>query len=738
MEEKYLEFTKKISVFGEYAEPYAANLEELVRQFREDCVHLEDENRNLSIAVVGQVKAGKSSFLNAVLFNGEGVLPKAATPMTAALTIIKYSEQVRAEVEFYSEEDWQAIGKANEGYNRILRETEERLRQENKDGKSGFLGREFKENELTPQIIMANADIPEELKAANELVQMALARGLDTENNLGKKIEIAGLKNINDLMYKLEDYVGAEGKYTPIVKSSIIYYNEPAIKDIEIIDTPGINDPVVSRGKRTKDYLGRCDVVFMLSRCGQFIDAVDLQILAQNLPSKGIKDIVLIGSQLDLEMAGEADKYKNITELLDNLDYTLENHAQKTLKNIELQCQKESEREIVSKLLELLPPIFISAMAFNIARHFDNLSVEEQHFLNQYNNMYKDCLFNREMLYELSNVDPVKEILHQQKERKTEILRSRVVEREEGLKRAFSQELEALRKQVERNREKLQREDIFSLQEQEKETRRMISQGKGKLNSAFQNAIVKIEKDFALLKTDIKDISREYSQLEEQTKTETEQYTQRTSRKFLVWKLPSFLDKVEEKTRTISYRYAQVYDAIEKIETFAITAEKMIKEKMLEAIDLPRLKSEIKNASLALFDMSDDSFDIDDILIPVERTVNKITIPEVDLGENNYGEEIAKKFSGSDVRDSDVDRLRSLQRNIVRDIVQNIEKIVKQKMQDIVSDLEATQNDFAENLLADISDNLDKLKKGLENKEETLKQFDKLAQTLKDIEKEAI
>ena len=50
-----------------------------------------DANRDLQIGIVGRVKAGKSSLLNALLFSGESILPKAPTPMTAALTILSYT-----------------------------------------------------------------------------------------------------------------------------------------------------------------------------------------------------------------------------------------------------------------------------------------------------------------------------------------------------------------------------------------------------------------------------------------------------------------------------------------------------------------------------------------------------------------------------------------------------------------------------------------------------------------------
>ncbi len=57
------------------------------------------KDRNLKVGIIGRVKAGKSSLLNALIFEGKEVLPKAATPMTASLTVLKYAEKLSAEVE---------------------------------------------------------------------------------------------------------------------------------------------------------------------------------------------------------------------------------------------------------------------------------------------------------------------------------------------------------------------------------------------------------------------------------------------------------------------------------------------------------------------------------------------------------------------------------------------------------------------------------------------------------------
>ena len=79
------------------------------------------ESRKLSIGIIGAVKAGKSSFLNACIFDGEEYLPKAATPMTAALTKISYSDKPKAIIYFYTSEDWEMIEENSAKYDENLK-----------------------------------------------------------------------------------------------------------------------------------------------------------------------------------------------------------------------------------------------------------------------------------------------------------------------------------------------------------------------------------------------------------------------------------------------------------------------------------------------------------------------------------------------------------------------------------------------------------------------------------------
>ncbi len=86
--------------------------EELEKTLKE----MQAKGRDLKVGIIGRVKAGKSSLLNALIFEGVEVLPKAATPMTASLTILKYANTLSAEVEFYSPKDILELKNEHERY----------------------------------------------------------------------------------------------------------------------------------------------------------------------------------------------------------------------------------------------------------------------------------------------------------------------------------------------------------------------------------------------------------------------------------------------------------------------------------------------------------------------------------------------------------------------------------------------------------------------------------------------
>ena len=159
-------------------------LERLAMNFERKTEDFYRENRKLNIGVVGQVKAGKSSFLNTLLFGGREILPKASTPKTATLTKMEYSQTNRIQIEYYSVEEWEVL----------------------------------EDNALV--------DLEDEVyTSAREIVGMARRNGLEPFEFLEKGYEEIQFATYDDLIADLNNYVGEDGTFTPIVKAVTLYLN---------------------------------------------------------------------------------------------------------------------------------------------------------------------------------------------------------------------------------------------------------------------------------------------------------------------------------------------------------------------------------------------------------------------------------------------------------------------------------------------------------------------------------
>lgn len=219
----------------------------------------------LTIGVIGQMKCGKSTFLNSFVFEGT-VLPAATTPMTAALSVITYGDEKRVEAEFYTKDEW------------------EEQRAQAARSLDDVAGDTLAESKI---------------KAAKELVSKSGKLGSSLNELLGKTKE--------DTFENLIEYVGADGKYVCITKSVKIYYPKEYLKGVEIVDTPGFNDPIVSREERTKDFLKKADVVLMMLYAGRPFDATDRDIIFKNVSQCGIGKVLVGINKYDIPYCSEVN-----------------------------------------------------------------------------------------------------------------------------------------------------------------------------------------------------------------------------------------------------------------------------------------------------------------------------------------------------------------------------------------------------------------------------------------------
>lgn len=153
------------------------------------------------------------------------------------------------------------------------------------------------------------------------------------------KISFAELESHKDfsgdleaIRTKLSDFVGESGKFMPFTKSITLRLNDEFLQNVQIIDTPGLNDPVPSRSARTLEFLDKCDAALVLSRAGQFLAQSEVELLDRLANLGSTARIFFVASKADEALSG--DEYKGeFNRAFDKLEISLSTHLANTLKS---------------------------------------------------------------------------------------------------------------------------------------------------------------------------------------------------------------------------------------------------------------------------------------------------------------------------------------------------------------------------------------------------------------------
>ena len=213
------------------------------------------------IAVIGQVKAGKSSLIN-VLLEEPGLLPSDINPWTTVITKLQFGvpgkPQAGASFTFFNRAEWQRLSHGGR-----TRELTERIVPD------------FDWNALRAQV---------------EIMQKRAERRLGPryQDLLGTghayPSVVPGLLNRYVAAGAPDEtaphVAGAEGEYSDITKTANLYFDLGAFSFPAIlIDTPGVNDPFLVRDEITRQNLEAADICVVVLTARQPLSMADLNLL---------------------------------------------------------------------------------------------------------------------------------------------------------------------------------------------------------------------------------------------------------------------------------------------------------------------------------------------------------------------------------------------------------------------------------------------------------------------------
>lgn len=225
------------------------------------------EKQEFTISVCGQINAGKSSFLNYLLFNDKEVLPADDTPWTAKLTTVRYGEENSATVTYYSIKEW------------------ELLKNQKVAGDEGVLTTYYDE-------------------FLKDDVNKAALEGLQVESFITSENKTVG----GVALTELREYVSKGGRKTPFVKQVDIRVNNELARGVVFVDTPGINDRNELRSKVTEDWIKQSCAVIYLFYAGQALSAADYEFIDQHLSSVPTDKILFALTKADISEDYEGAK----------------------------------------------------------------------------------------------------------------------------------------------------------------------------------------------------------------------------------------------------------------------------------------------------------------------------------------------------------------------------------------------------------------------------------------------
>lgn len=675
--------------------PAQEKLAELTVDFQQRLTQAQKEGRNLNIAIMGQVKAGKSSFLNALLFGGKSILPEAATPKTANLTRISYAEKPSLSVEYYSLAEWESIKES---------------------AQSG-----------------GNDSIT---RASKELVTLIEQHNVDVQSVLNKDQEVIEAESLDELMGVLNEYTGNNGQFTALVKMTHLHLPSEALKGFDIVDTPGMNDPVISRTLRTQEEMARSDVVFFLSRCSQFLDQSDMSLLSEQLPGKGVKRLVLVGGQFDSTILDIGYDQRSLEAAEKHIHKRLSERATKEMEELAKRIEERSD-ERATLLRSLKTPILSSTYAYNFASFSreqweanKGMAHVHQQLIEMAENEWS-YYFTQEDWLRIANFDPLMEAYRQAREDKLQIIQSQIDSLLPVAEEKLNNFTQDLQDRLEHRINTLANDDLADLQMQKNYYLGMIHGITGQLADELGKTIDSADQMRRDVTKDLRHDQQQYSTVDERTGTRIESYTYTVNvySKLNPLRWIGMGNETRTRTHSVDYQYVSATDAAAQVKEFAYECVNSIRDAFENIINTRRIRNDLKKALLDYLPADNQEFDPTFFRNVIDDEISQLAIPELHLEYSHLVNNITSNFQG-EIKGSDIAKLQHTLSQTISDIFKDLVHDYEAKTKEIIQIVEKLQESLGDKLTVRLSNDLAKIEQEFADKEQNIQLYKNLQQSI--------
>ena len=531
----------------------------------------------------------------------------------------------------------------------------------------------------------------------------------------------------------------------PYTKAVQISLNNPNLKDLEVIDTPGVNDPIASREERTKALLKDCDVVFIVSPSNQFLTDSDMDLFDRVSNKEGLQEIYFVASQTDSAVCSPSE-VQNSRQHLPTAFENAQKALSSQLNNImgKLIQNYPNQREVFEKAIKN-GVILASGVCFSMYKDFENQAswernqkTEEYHnALRNLKDSYPDAFSSddksKESLLFLSNMGAIEERLKKAAKEKEKIISQKWQDYTQSQANNLHNLITQLLQDLEDEKKRVKNADISAIKEQIKAYEKLSGNIEMKFGKVYEEFIlhfinnIRVGLDETLTKAiqTAKTCSRE--------EEEEERYTERVKqdglfgsfkRNFLWWVDDDAGYNEVERTRATIKAGAvldyltEMHERCESALNDSANSFKVVFKKELYAKVFSQLRAII----------SDDLIDEVAFQKSVMAVLNSIEFKEFDYTDKLPGEIRGK--TGNLKGDEANAFIKSVEMH-VRNFKDETKKDVKGYIQGLRENLE--KQNFASDTLQKLKENMQNLHNQAQNKEQSIAQLDAQIKALKGI-----
>ena len=441
--------------------------------------------------------------------------------------------------------------------------------------------------------------------------------------------------------------------------------------------------------------------------------------MANSLPDAGVREILVVGSKLDSGLLNEDDRDFYLVH-----KKSVDSYKKQFEKNLSEVKKEGRHLEILNKM-SADKVLFISSICYAIDKKIkENIELDDSENT-VYKNLHKAFpKFEDKLFLSLCGINNVGKSLNQVLDRKIQIMEDKNSNLLNDAKTNHLRILEKILKETVSSRTKLESVSADELKQKADNIRDAIDSSRDKLGYIFDYAVIKCdEKVNQLLPQLIVELSRHQKiSVKSSSREEIE-----------IKDIGLFGTKKEIVRYNVTENSADTSEVITNIKNYSSSCLLLLNNEFKYIFNKEEFAQKIKEVIMSAFMIGKKEFGEDDILLPLQNILAKISIPYIELDFKPYIYEVETRFSDGHAQNNEIYSLQALQTKLLDKIQTEIKDKLKNSSEKIKKILKDQAVSFADKVEAEFCNELIKLQNQVKEKEEYIRKYHEFADDIREI-----